>query len=145
MKQNPIKRQMSFMHAENRKYGQVLMRVPRAQWPHEIKDLFLVFRSRDFLVQFFTRTPRPAVCRMTVSRTMIDAKGEWLQGITWDDLMRLKGEAGFGACWAVEVFPPQWEVVNVANMRHLWILEKKPEYAWGAPVTATAVTTEEEE
>jgi hypothetical protein len=37
--------------------------------------------------------------------------------------------AGFSGNWAVEVYPPEDEVVNVANMRHLWIIHK-PEYGW---------------
>jgi hypothetical protein len=28
------------------------------------------------------------------------------------------------------VYPPVDEIVNVANMRHLWLLDEAPPYAW---------------
>jgi hypothetical protein len=30
----------------------------------------------------------------------------------------------------VEVYPPDEAVVNVANIRHLWLLAEAPAYAW---------------
>jgi hypothetical protein len=51
-------------------------------------------------------------------------------GIGWDDLQRLKGEAGYGEYCAVEIYPPDADVVNVANMRHLFILKSPPAMMW---------------
>jgi hypothetical protein len=31
---------------------------------------------------------------------------------------------------AVEVYPPAGDVVNVANMRHLWVLRDRLPFAW---------------
>lgn len=59
--------------------------------------------------------PAPALCRLSILRTSV--KGDrWTDGITWDDLQRLKFEAGYGDAWAVELFPADAEVVNVANI-----------------------------
>lgn len=55
--------------------------------------------------------------------------GRWADGISWDDLQRVKYEIGRGDQWAVEMFPPDDEVTNVANMRHLWIIAT-PSFGW---------------
>ena len=59
-------------------------------------------------------------------------KGEpiWDDGISWDQIQEIKSLVGYGDKWAVECFPPDQEVVNVANMRHIWILNNPPEYGW---------------
>ncbi len=44
----------------------------------------------------------------------------------WDALQRLKNEyLGEDVC-AVEVFPPQSEVVDEVNWRHLWEVQEAP-------------------
>ena len=44
----------------------------------------------------------------------------------WDTLQRLKNEyLGEDVC-AVEVFPPQGEVVDEVNWRHLWEVQEAP-------------------
>jgi hypothetical protein len=69
--------------------------------------------------------------RLTICRTTVDpSAARWLEGIGWDDLQRLKRECGRGERWAVEIFPADSEVVNVANMRHLWVLPEAPSFAW---------------
>lgn len=40
-----------------------------------------------------------------------------------NDLQRLKRECGRGDLDAVEVYPRDCDVVNVANMRHLFVFE----------------------
>lgn len=89
-----------------------------------------VWRSRRFLVVLWIE-PNTAR-RLTCQRTKIRPDGQWEDGITWDDLQRLKTEAGFGDAWAVEAYPPSADVVNVANMRHLWLLDAPPHYGWKA-------------
>jgi len=31
---------------------------------------------------------------------------------------------------AIEIFPADMDVVNVANMRHLWVMAEPVEFAW---------------
>lgn len=99
-----------------------------------------VWRSRTHLAMLYTHSVRwaePSTTRLTVQRVRDaafhpdrDPKG----GISWDDLQRIKSECGFGDWWAVEVYPPDAEVIDVAPMRHLWLLgADAPPYAWRRP------------
>jgi len=74
----------------------------------------------------------PAVVRLSVCRTSLNGE-RWQDGISWDDLQRLKRECGYGNADAIEVFPADADVVNVANMRHLWIMAEPIECAWRKP------------
>lgn len=87
------------------------------------------WRSRKFILQVFDEGG--GVERLSVNRTVIDGK-EFADGITWDDLQRLKAECGRGHLAAVEVYPPDADVVNVASMRHLWVLPNPPAFMWSA-------------
>lgn len=120
------------LERDNAKRPLQLEEIPRAEWPESMASRpggpSRVWRSRGFLVQCFT-APAPALWRLSILRTSL--KGDrWTDNITWDEIQRLKAEAGLGDAWAVEVFPPDREVVNVANIRHIWILESAPAYAW---------------
>ena len=42
-------------------------------------------------------------------------------GITWDELNQIKNECGFSEFDACEFFPRQRDIVNTANVRHLYI------------------------
>lgn len=60
-------------------------------------------------------------------RVLMICRRDARDGISWDDLQWIKGAAGYRDREAVEVYPRDGDVVNVANMRHLWIL---PEGTW---------------
>lgn len=109
------------MRVENLKWPVELKEWPREDWPNQNASVIKLWRSRGFLVQGFEE-PAPVVIRLSILRTALDAGGGWQQDITWEELQRLKREAGFGDFEAVEVFPRDEDVVNVANIRHLWIL-----------------------
>lgn len=69
--------------------------------------------------------------RVSVNRTLIEEEtGRWVDGITWDELQEIKAQIGRQDAWAVEIHPPTDEVVDVANMRHLWLLDEAPAYGW---------------
>lgn len=87
-----------------------------------------VLRSRDFLVQEFAANA-PAKVRLSVCRTTLYGD-RWQDGITWDDLQQIKRECGYGDADAIEVFPADADVVNVANMRHLWVMSEPVACAW---------------
>lgn len=114
-----------------------MIRVPRSQWPNVGRDTppIDVWRDGDFLALAYAVPEHPAHLRLTVVRAAgvgLDGCGRviYRDGITWDDLMGVKRDCGYGDRWAVEVFPPDSHVVNVANMRHLWLLPGAPTYAW---------------
>lgn len=107
--------------------------IPRNEWPpahsgwrHPEK----VWRSVGFLVQQYSEECTvPVIARLTVCRT--DRKGDrWNDGISWDDLQEIKRLCGFGNFDAVEIYPSDEDVVNVANMRHLWVLCYPVKFAW---------------
>lgn len=113
----------------NYTFPPALIRLPDSEWKGKAPASVLeVWRSADYLVQVYDEI-RKGVERISVCRT--NHTGEsWSDGITWDDLQRLKAECGRGDRWAVEIYPADGEVVNVANMRHLWLLDAPPVYVW---------------
>ena len=85
------------------------------------------WRNKEFLVQLYDQEGHS---RLSINRSDVNKDGNWKEGISWDQLMKLKNQAGFEDQWAVEVFPPDSSVVNVANIRHLFLLPEAPEFAW---------------
>lgn len=126
---NPTAAQLRQMKRENLCWPPVLGEVDYMDWPNGGRGQLAVWRSRTFLVQAF---PEPNdIIRLSVNRTEWDERTHrWRSDISWDDLQRLKAEAGYGDRWAVEVLPAAADVVNVANMRHIWLLPEAPEFAW---------------
>jgi hypothetical protein len=121
----------TYLQQENAKWPEALKPWPREKWPSAgAPGVLAVYRSKGFLVQVFYE-PAPVVVRLSILRTAIKTNGEWQENITWEELQRLKREAGYGNCDAVEVYPDDRDVVNVANMRHLWILQPDSlPFAW---------------
>lgn len=107
-----------------------LREVPRELWQWQEGPLpERMLLSSEFMVQ--VQHSETSGLRLTVSRTARTESGsDWMEGITWDELQRLKCEAGYRDHWCVECYPPSDQVVNVANMRHLWILGHTPPYGW---------------
>jgi hypothetical protein len=116
------------LEIENGKFPVVLQRqsFPASLAPPKCIE---VWRSRWFLVQVYAE--QPGLLRASVCRTRIDSDtGRWRDGIAWEDLQLIKREIGRGHLDAVEIFPADSNVVNVANMRHLWITEEPIPFAW---------------
>lgn len=85
-----------------------------------------IWRSRDYFAQLYF--DRNGYTRLSVNRVQ-RRNGDWKDGITWDELQRVKQET-VGDAWAVEIYPPHDQLVNEFNIRHLWILPHRPPYAW---------------
>lgn len=118
------------MARESAKWPMVLKEIPRSEWPHPDGLQLRVLRSHEYLVQEFDGTG-PVLVRLSVNITSMDG-ARWADGIPWEDLQRLKAEAGYALHDAVEVFPSVLDVVNVANIRHLWVMREKLPFAWRA-------------
>jgi hypothetical protein len=120
-----------YLQEQNLHFPAHLISMPRNEWPQRApRNLVLVWRSRSHLVQVFSEGLPGVLVRLSVNRTGITPAGGWVQDIPWEDMQRLKSEAGYGDFDAVEVFPRDADVVNVANMRHLWVLVDRLPYAW---------------
>ena len=113
---------------DNAKWPSALVEIPRSQWPNPDGPQLRVLRSRDFLVQEFLADGM-ALVRLSVNITAMDGD-RWRDGIPWEDLQRLKAEAGYPMHDAVEVYPRATDVVNVANMRHIWVMRELLPFAW---------------
>ncbi len=126
------------LERQNAKMPRDLWLVPRDEWPLEFQrgPILRVWRSRDFLVQEYAESS-PVLVRLSVARTTIDPKvGRWVDGITWDELQGIKAECGYGNHDALELYPADCDLVNVANMRHLWVMRELATFAWRATPTA---------
>lgn len=100
--------------------------VPQSEWPSRQKNLTRVFLNKEFLVQEFIEND---VIRLSICCTK--RKGtKWADGITWDQLNAIKSSVGYANKFAVECYPEEKNIVNVANMRHLWIMSERLPFAW---------------
>lgn len=113
-------------------YGRKMVLVPEDEWPFfpmwetiPVK----VWRSADYLAVLYVQRA-DGMMRLTVNSTRRKPERKrksrtgWRDGITWDELQRVKNETIGPKFWCAEAYPPEDRVVNVANMRHLWVLEE---------------------
>lgn len=124
-----LKLAKSHLRKVNRTLSDDFIEIPKENWPRKSDPTpFAVYRSKRFLVQAFEE--RDSIVRLSVCRTTVDAHGNWLAHITWDELQDIKIGVGYSDRDAVEVYPRSSDVVNVSNMRHLWVLPDYLKYAW---------------
>lgn len=121
-----------------------MQEVDPSEWAHiPEKDsrsrVTKVFRDDRFLVQV---RKHGSTVRLTISKinhTIKNNRTIWEDGITWDELQEIKNKCGFKDQWLCEYFPADDEVVNIANMRHLWVLDEHPydslNYMYGVKLT----------
>lgn len=118
------------LQQESRKFSEEFTRIS----DDEIKDVSFMgkkpeacFRNRNFFAAvFLDDCEGQSYCRLTVNRTELFQDGNWIDKITWDELMAVKRGIGMGDRWMVEVYPKDDEIVNVANMRHLFLVPRPP-------------------
>jgi len=117
--------QKAYVHE---KYTNDLRELSPDDYPkHHPKPPMRCWASRKYLVQLYDETQKEAgMYRLSINRSTITTTKQWSDKITWDELMSIKSEIGFGYWWAFEVYPAESSVVNVANMRHLWMFEHIP-------------------
>lgn len=123
----PSRQQRRALERANRALPAVLIAVPRHEWPEHPDDLLQVWLSRKYMVQAFQEAN--GMLRLSINRTIHNGDS-WVDQITWDELMQIKRECGYGDRDALEVFPADQDIVNVANMRHLWIPADPVPFAW---------------
>lgn len=112
------------IEAESRKFSDdfVVMPIENILRP-ETKRPTALLRNRHFVAQIYITAEST---RISINRAKLkelrDGKPIWADNITWDEIQEIKGRLGYGDCDAVEIYPKDQDVVNVANMRHIWIL-----------------------
>jgi hypothetical protein len=118
-----------YLLEQSKRYPAHLIPVPRDEWEPS-QNVIEFWRSRDYAVQVYKESNPGIMVRLSINRTRILPSGDWQADIPWEDMQRLKAEAGYGQFDAVEVFPADCDVVNVANMRHLWVIRGSISFAW---------------
>lgn len=109
-------------------YPADLVPVPRDEWPPIDPVPQQVWRSSRYIVQLYNEMH--GVIRLSVCRARLNNQGQKVDGLTWDELQAIKHELGFGHVYAIEVYPRDRDVINVANMRHLWLLPSPLPVGW---------------
>jgi hypothetical protein len=126
----------SYARAEALKRPVKLTPLPPSAWPEWYRSAerppTQVWISRKYLVQMFDETPFQGVDarRLSINRVTLKDDGHWEEGLSWDELQDIKHEIGFGDWYGVEIYPRDCDVVNVANLRHLWILAAPLSIGW---------------
>ena len=82
-----------------------------------IGDLVSVWKNNIYLVQVYHRAHGCDVALQLAVRRHDEG-----DGIGWDDLQRIKNEVVGDERIAIEVYPAQGDVIDQANMRHLFVL-----------------------
>ena len=125
-----IKTKIKELAKANSQYSTEFVEIPNDLWhvmPYVSGERLKVFRNVSFLVQLFREN---GMLRITVNRTQIDSNGDWKEGISWDQLQNIKRAIGFGDQLAVEIYPRDEDIVDVANMRHLWLIHNDTQLGW---------------
>lgn len=118
------------LQQENRAFGEDFQRIAESEIEevrHMGKRPTAIFRNRHFLAALYVdECGGTDFIRLTVNRAELLPDGGWRDGITWDELMAVKRGIGMGDRWMTEIYPPDEEIVNVANMRHLFLVPQPP-------------------
>lgn len=110
--------------------------IPFERWPPARRNddcaPKTVWESKGFLAQLYISPAQDGSTsvRLSVCRVTLKTDGRWDEAIAWDELMEVKRQCGFAEVYAIEIYPRDRDIVNVANMRHLWLLERPLPIGW---------------
>lgn len=113
-----------------------LKKIPADEWSDVVDEMkarnmhthpFEVWCSKTYLVQLYSENND--VVRVSINYVK-RTQGGWKQNITWDDIQQIKRDIGHGDTYAIEVYPRDLDVVNVSNMRHIWLLPEPLRVGW---------------
>lgn len=106
--------------------------IPQEDFPKMDYPPLMAWQSRKYLVQLYSEAndTYPHLVRLSICRVRIKGDGGWQENLTWLELQSIKRELGYGDWYAVEVYPRDKDIVNVANFRHLWLLPEPLAIGW---------------
>lgn len=134
-----LRRYAKLLKEEGRTFTKEMKKLPSYEYAKQAaraaligEQLVEVWRSRSYLCQIYAPEPeRNCLERLSICRAEIDTTNRrWRDGLTWDELMQVKREVGYGNFDAVEAYPRDFDIVNIANFRHLFIFRDKPVWMW---------------
>lgn len=92
--------------------------VPYSSHPEDIKA---IFRSKKYTVILYKMNKITGRQRFSITRNEWSSKERrYVGNISWDEIMEIKRQIGLGdvECW--EYYPKDSEIINEANMRHIF-------------------------
>ena len=92
--------------------------IPYSSHPEDIKT---IFRSKQYTVILWKQNRFDGKQRFSITRNEWSSKERrYVGNISWDEIMEIKRQMGLGEveCW--EYYPKDSEVINEANMRHIF-------------------------
>jgi hypothetical protein len=120
----------SYMESCSEQLSSKFTPVPKELWPTLGNAPLSVWENRYFLVQVYDAGDE--YHRLSVTKRKLGYGRTFDDGIGWEDLMTIKAGICMGNRFAVEIYPEDANVVNVANMRHLWVFPagQRLNFAW---------------
>lgn len=93
---------------------------PNLPYSSHPQDIDKIYRSKKYTVIVWNV---PAGKKLSIQRNEWDSHtNRYRDNISWDEIQEIKRQCGFGEQNAIEFYPPDSEVINIANVRHIWIL-----------------------
>lgn len=131
-----IKRIKKFIAETNQRYSEKFVELSREEIGRCQCAPEKAWRNKNYLVYLYHDRE---FLRLCVQRTTIKDDGSFEDGISWDRIQQIKSAIGFGDYWGLEVFPADKSLVNVSNIRHIWLFEERPAFAWSGKDDVTGV------
>ena len=105
-------------------------RLPESKWPKKQLDN----KNRPLCVWMSDVYQATLWCnghlRLSINHIERAEKFTYKDGISWDDLQKVKSAVGYGDWQAVEIYPPDSDVIYDANVRHLWLMHHPLDFQW---------------
>jgi hypothetical protein len=126
----------SYARQEAAKRPEKLTEIPKDRWPPSYRlgpsAPVKAWESREHLAQLYDSGAREGrtVMRLSICRVTLKDDGHWDEGLSWEELMKVKRDVGYADWYAIEIYPRDQDIVNVANMRHLWLLAWPLSIGW---------------
>ena len=98
--------------------------IPYSSHPQDIEH---IYRSKKYTVILWKQGIDPTLLmgqKISISRNEWDSKSRRYVGdIVFDEIMEIKREMGLGEEKCIEFYPKDSELVDLANMRHIWVIK----------------------
>lgn len=122
-------------HVEKLLAGAIWKELDPKDCPFPAPGITRVWLSHKYLVMQFEN--ESSAIRLSMCRTTVKGGNSlnpiWDDGLVWDEIQAIKQAIGYGDRRAYEVYPEDCKVVNVANLRHIWLPLDDPQIGWYNP------------
>lgn len=108
--------------------GKEMKELEKEEWPPMFSlesEVLRVWMSKDYLAVLYRQLANGEK-RLTVNCLRKKNGKDYKDGITWDELQRIKNECVGSEVWCIENYPAESACINVMNQRHLFLLDKPP-------------------